>query len=56
MQNQLEKYLWKTEDQLVMLPTAQRREQVREIRSQLEMMVDENVARSYDPDKARHWQ
>ena len=52
MQNQLEKYISKIEDQLVMLPTKQRREEVHEIRLHLERMIEENIARGCDADDA----
>jgi hypothetical protein len=52
MQNKLEKYLSQIEKQLAALPVEQRQEELREIRSHLEMMIEENVARGCDADVA----
>lgn len=52
MHNQLEKYISKIKDQLVMLPTKQRREEVREIRLHLERMIEDNLTRGCDADEA----
>lgn len=52
MQNKLEKYLSQIEKQLAALPAEQRQEELREIRSHLEMMIDDNVARGCDADDA----
>ena len=45
MHKQLEKYLLQIEKQLAELSTEQREEELREIRSHSEMMIEENVAR-----------
>lgn len=52
MQNQLEKYLSQIEKQLSTLPAEQRQEELREIRSHLEMMIEENIARGGDAEEA----
>ncbi|MEO6906874.1 MAG: permease prefix domain 1-containing protein [Abditibacteriaceae bacterium] len=52
MHNQLEKYLSQIEDQLAALPAEQRQEELREIRSHLEMMIEENIARGCDAKEA----
>ncbi len=52
MQTKLGKYLSQIEKQLAELSTEQREEELREIRSHLEMMIDENVARGINPDEA----
>jgi len=52
MCNQLEKYLSQIEKQLAALPIEQRQDELREIRSHLEMMIEENVASGFDADEA----
>jgi len=52
MHNQLEKYLSQIEKQLAALPVEQRQEELREIRSHLEMMIDVNIARGFDAEEA----
>lgn len=52
MHKQLEDYLSKIEKQLAALPAQQREDELREMRSHLEMMIEENVARGYDADQA----
>jgi hypothetical protein len=52
MHNQLEKYLSQIEKQLAALPAEQRQDELREIRSHLEMMIEDNVARGFDVDEA----
>jgi len=52
MCNQLEKYLSQIEKQLAALPVEQRQNELREIRSHLEMMIDDNVACGCDADNA----
>jgi hypothetical protein len=52
MHNQLEKYLSQIEKQLASLPAGQRQEELREIRSHLEMMIDDNIARGFEADEA----
>jgi len=52
MHNQLEKYLSQIEKQLAALPAEQRQEELREICSHLEMMIEGNVARGCDADEA----
>jgi|GEM_PF-4067822 len=44
MHKELEKYLSQIEKQLSTLPTEQREDELREIRSHLEMMIEENIA------------
>jgi len=52
MHNQLEKYLSQIEKQLAALPAEQRQDELREIRSHLEMMIEDNVARGCEMDEA----
>lgn len=52
MQTPLEEYLSKIEKQLAALPIEQRHEEVREIRSHLQQMVEDNIARGDAPDAA----
>lgn len=52
MHKELEKYLSQIEKQLAALPSQQREEELREIRSHLQMMIEENVARGCDADQA----
>lgn len=52
MQNQLEKYLSQIEKQLATLPAEQRQEELREIRSHLQQMIEDNITRGQDADRA----
>jgi len=52
MQNKLEKYLSQIESHLTELSAAEREAELREVRSHLEMMIKQNVARGYDSNNA----
>jgi hypothetical protein len=52
MHKELEKYLLQMEKQLSALPTEQRQEELREIRSHLELMIEDNIAHGCDADEA----
>jgi hypothetical protein len=52
MQEKLEKYLSQVEIHLAELPAKEREAELREVRSHLEMMIKENIARGYDSNNA----